>query len=55
MRNGASRVSPKSDQPLASFKSAERGQQPATLQYKVSGIRTLSKNQTRGYDRSGRG
>lgn len=55
MKESAAKVMPKADQPMARSSSVERGQQPAKLEYRVQGVRSLTKTPTRGYDRSQRG
>lgn len=55
MRDGPGNVAPRADQPRATAKSADRSQQPASLEYRVQGIRSNTKSSGRSYDRSYRG
>jgi hypothetical protein len=44
---------PRADQPRASAKSVERGEQPANLQYRVEGIKSFTnRSPTRSYGRN---
>ena len=42
MANQPGNVSPKADQPRVSTESLKRGEQPANLQYRTTGIKTFT-------------
>jgi hypothetical protein len=52
----AQQIAPKADQPRVGTGNLKRGDQPNSLQYKVSGIRSYDRtgNATRGYMRKPR-